>query len=177
MAINQITLSGQTLEERNIELEKEKEIKLEAENKEWDIKFYKSELLKLKTIKDVLIKGDGTFDIEGAEIKIVNGEPINISLDEKDEDGDSENWWERKKFLGQWWYCNSIKGWNNNTPQEGNSYKANEYDGVPDCELMSESIRCCFISVDRDNISWDKKYCLERLDKAIEGYEEKLENI
>lgn len=151
---NQLTLFGKTIAQQE-----------EDEREEYRLEFYKSEWARLKVIREILIKGKGIIDIDGAKIKIKNGEPIFPDM------------WERKKFLGEWWYCNHIKGWNNNLPIKDNSCLGNiKYDDVPGCELMSHSIRDCFISVERDGVRWNRDYCLERLNKAIESYEEKWNN-
>ena len=151
---NQLTLSGQTTEQ-----------KTQEERDDWTLKFYQEECLRLKIIKQVVEKGEGKFEVDGAEIIFKKGKPI-LTDD-----------WEKKKFLGEWWYCNAIKGWNNNTPQEEDLYVGNDYDGVPDCDMMANSIRGCFISVDRDGINWDKKYCLERLTMAIKCYLKKIKEF
>jgi hypothetical protein len=82
-----------------------------------------------------------------------------------------------KKVLGAWWYCNHIVGWDNNVPyfDKSKEFSPMDYDDVPNCDLMSDCIRSCFIAVERDGVKWDKEYALRRLNKAIEEYTEDLQ--
>lgn len=149
-----------------------KEQEAEKQREKYQMEFFKEELSELKKIKEVVENGNGIIILDedcNCEIEFKEGNPSFL--------GKEDDWhflWLKKKFLGEWWYCNAIKGWNNNTPQEKNLYEANDYDEVPKCDLMSESIRSCFVSVDRDEISWDKDYCLDRLSTAIECYEKEI---
>ena len=155
MIDNQLTLSNKTLKEEE-----------NSKREGFRIEFLKEELNRLKEILKIVSLGEGIIKIDGAEIIFKEGNPINITL--------KEGWWERKKFLGEWWYCNHIKGWNNDLPIRDKDI-INKYDDVPENDLMSNCIRNCFISVDRDGVRWDRKYCIERLKQAIKSYEELLE--
>jgi len=170
----QLNLFGNTPQEIKDEEERVKKVEFDKQRAIQKMEFLNEELEHLKIIKVVVDIGEGKFEIdEGCDciIEFKGGNPIFLDLvGNKDEDW--ENNWLKKKFLGEWWYCNEIQGWNNNVPCE-NRDKFCSYDEVPINSCMRD-IRDCFISVEREGTDWDRTYCLERLNMAISCYEKEI---
>lgn len=157
--MKQLNLFGISVEKRE-----------EQEREKRQLEFYQAEHNRLVGIRGILI-----YSKSKEKIQLGNWDNFEFKFDKNGElyfDDD----FEKKKFLGEWWYCNHIKGWNNNVPAE-DLYVPCVYDGVAQNELMSETIRDCFISVERDNVRYDKKFAIERLDKAIEGYDKLIKEL
>jgi len=125
------------------------------ERDNWQRKFFVDELARLDEIRTNIDYYDGLSK-------------------ETSPDGD---WFELKKLMGSWWYCNHIEGWDNKVPHKDTSkeFSPCTYDSIPASDLMSDCIRDCFISVDRDGVKWDKEYALRRLNKAIEEYQKEVD--
>lgn len=80
---------------------------------------------------------------------------------------------EEERWITEWWYCNHIEGWNNNIPAKGKTFDQ-LYSGVPENELLADSIRGIWNAEERYGIYWDKNFALERLNRAIKGYKKLL---
>ena len=129
----------------------------EEQRQYWQRDFYMEQIVELVNIRAGILNGTIAPIVENEE---------------------GSNWEEVHKFnrmLGSWWYCNHIAGWDNNIPSTDDF--CFEYKGIPDNELMANSIRDCFLAVGKGCVSWNKDFAIRRLDRAIIDYEKSLSDI